>query len=297
MAVPQSFPAKIYQILENESCDIIRWNNDGCSFRIVDHGRFEREIVPKYFRHNQISSVQRQLNLYGFKCISRGELRRSFFHPRFKKGEWEVVKKLTRYIPPKKSSPFQDNNNNYTYDNNGQQRSADLSIKNPSVQQQYNNFTNMPFENDNLKQAPSIDVTPRDSKPSELAMRLGFRHTSDAPNPVNGVMNAASNTNLPQAELQLPPAPTFDNDFELIKEFDFFDNFTDFDFQYDHDMTKCVNPQPSVPSGPISCKPEKVIVLPVPSAPTENALSKTTCDVSCMTDLVYSEKHGGFIYM
>lgn len=53
MAVPQSFPAKIYQILENESPDIISWNDNGISFRIVDHGRFEREIVPKYFRRKQ----------------------------------------------------------------------------------------------------------------------------------------------------------------------------------------------------------------------------------------------------
>jgi predicted restriction endonuclease len=50
MAVPQSFPAKIYQILENESPEIIQWNENGQSFRIMDHGRFEREIVPKYFR-------------------------------------------------------------------------------------------------------------------------------------------------------------------------------------------------------------------------------------------------------
>mmetsp|Transcript_17890 Transcript_17890/g.30025 ORF Transcript_17890/g.30025 Transcript_17890/m.30025 type:complete len:407 (-) Transcript_17890:416-1636(-) len=103
MAVPQSFPAKIYQILENESPDIIQWNNGGLSFRIVDHGRFEREIVPKYFRHNQISSVQRQLNLYGFKCISRGEFKRSFFHPKFRQGDYDTVRKLTRYIPPKQN--------------------------------------------------------------------------------------------------------------------------------------------------------------------------------------------------
>ena len=55
MAVPQSFPAKIYQILENESPEIIQWNENGISFRIVDHGRFEREIVPKYFRRKNNS--------------------------------------------------------------------------------------------------------------------------------------------------------------------------------------------------------------------------------------------------
>jgi hypothetical protein len=52
---------------------------------------------------NQLSSVQRQLNLYGFKCINRGEDKGAFYHPKFKRGEWEVVKKITRYSPSKKS--------------------------------------------------------------------------------------------------------------------------------------------------------------------------------------------------
>ncbi len=44
------FPVKVYQILENESTDIIRWHSNGQTFRILDHVRFEREIIPKYFR-------------------------------------------------------------------------------------------------------------------------------------------------------------------------------------------------------------------------------------------------------
>jgi hypothetical protein len=103
-----NFPAKIYQILENESNDIIRWLPNGAAFRIVDHSRFEREIIPKYFRHNQISSVQRQLNLYGFKCVSRGEDKGAFFHPKFRRGDWEIVKKITRYAPIKKPDDLMD---------------------------------------------------------------------------------------------------------------------------------------------------------------------------------------------
>lgn len=99
-----NFPCKIYQILENESPDIVRWHSSNIAFRIIDHERFEKEIIPKYFRHNQLSSLQRQLNLYGFKCISRGDDKGAFFHPKFKRGEWETVKKITRYINPKKDS-------------------------------------------------------------------------------------------------------------------------------------------------------------------------------------------------
>lgn len=92
------FPAKIYLMLENESPDIIAWNFCNATFRIVDINRFQLEIIPKYFRHNQISSVHRQMNLYGFKCSFRGEDRGSYFHPEFRRGEWEAVKKIRRCV-------------------------------------------------------------------------------------------------------------------------------------------------------------------------------------------------------
>ncbi|RYH16394.1 hypothetical protein EON65_30180 [archaeon] len=42
--------------------------------------------------------------MYGFKCISRGEDKGAFFHPKFRKGDWEVVKRITRYTPTVKKS-------------------------------------------------------------------------------------------------------------------------------------------------------------------------------------------------
>lgn len=66
-----NFPAKIYQILENESSDIIRWHTNGCAFRIVDHGRFEREIIPKYFRRKLKNLYFKR---YFFKTIKIPEL-------------------------------------------------------------------------------------------------------------------------------------------------------------------------------------------------------------------------------
>jgi hypothetical protein len=43
-------PGKVYQILENESRDIILWVSNGMAFKIVDPERFERELMPKYFK-------------------------------------------------------------------------------------------------------------------------------------------------------------------------------------------------------------------------------------------------------
>lgn len=61
------FPSKIYMILESESNDVIRWENSGDGvFRIVDPVRFEREIIPKWFRRklHLISSFERIILLF-----------------------------------------------------------------------------------------------------------------------------------------------------------------------------------------------------------------------------------------
>jgi len=66
-------------------------------------------MIPTFFwLDNQISSVQRQLNLYGFKCISRGEDKGAFYHPKFRRGDWEVVKKINRYQPKKSDEKIED---------------------------------------------------------------------------------------------------------------------------------------------------------------------------------------------
>lgn len=49
-----------------------------------------------------MSSVQRQLNLYGFKCFNRGENKGAFFHPSFIRGNWEEAKSISRANPSKK---------------------------------------------------------------------------------------------------------------------------------------------------------------------------------------------------
>lgn len=193
-----NFPAKIYQILENESNDIIRWHGNGVAFRIVDHGRFEREIIPKYFRRkhilffftaikkmltlpfqyldNQLSSVQRQLNLYGFKCISRGEDKGAFFHPKFRKGDWEIVKRITRYTPSvkKSDSPSPDKKDDMVI-LLSENQTMDSSVPMPSsadavANERYQNALNVGFGqfNSAMHPYPSFDFFSHD--PSQTHM-------------------------------------------------------------------------------------------------------------------------------
>jgi hypothetical protein len=46
-------------------------HQDGKSFRIHNSALFSTAILPKYFRHSKLTSLQRQLNLYGFTHVTK----------------------------------------------------------------------------------------------------------------------------------------------------------------------------------------------------------------------------------
>jgi hypothetical protein len=43
-----------------------------------------------------LASIQRQLNLYGFRCVSRGETKGQFFHPLFVRGKYTSCRSIQR---------------------------------------------------------------------------------------------------------------------------------------------------------------------------------------------------------
>jgi hypothetical protein len=61
------FLRHLYSILTHEDPSIISWSVDGMSIQLFDVQRLEREVLPKYFKHNKLSSFQRQLNYFGFR--------------------------------------------------------------------------------------------------------------------------------------------------------------------------------------------------------------------------------------
>ena len=67
-----AFPIRLYTILEHEDPSIIGWASSGVAFRVKDVDRFRDETLPRYFRHQKITSFQRQLNLYGFIRVLKG---------------------------------------------------------------------------------------------------------------------------------------------------------------------------------------------------------------------------------
>jgi len=90
-----SFPLKLHHIMETEP-RVMKWNTDGKSFRIIDEDTLVERILHQHFRTSRFSSFTRNLNIYGFKKIAKGEFAGSYFHPRFSKGDIATIASMKR---------------------------------------------------------------------------------------------------------------------------------------------------------------------------------------------------------
>ncbi|KAH0955207.1 hypothetical protein HN011_011007 [Eciton burchellii] len=62
-----AFLAKLWKLVEDpETNDLICWSPNGKSFFIRNQAQFARELLPHYYKHNNMASFVRQLNMYGF---------------------------------------------------------------------------------------------------------------------------------------------------------------------------------------------------------------------------------------
>lgn len=65
------FLIKLWNIVEDPAYyEIIRWDESGYSFHILDPYSFCRNVLPQYYKHNNLNSLIRQLNMYGFRKMT-----------------------------------------------------------------------------------------------------------------------------------------------------------------------------------------------------------------------------------
>ncbi|KAL3937313.1 MAG: hypothetical protein SGBAC_007565 [Bacillariaceae sp.] len=88
--VMEVFPVKLHRMLRQTEfegkADIVSFCTHGRAFNIHKPKRFEAEVMNKFFRQSRVQSFQRQLNLYGFKRISRGPDTGGYYHELFLRG-------------------------------------------------------------------------------------------------------------------------------------------------------------------------------------------------------------------
>ncbi|CAM9990618.1 unnamed protein product, partial [Ectocarpus fasciculatus] len=98
---PSMFPRKLYQILCETDPEIISWDEDGKSFHIANYEEYIEGVMPLFYRHNKLTSFQRQLNLYaGFKKRGRDEKHPGhYYHPYFQRDRPEILGGVRRSYP------------------------------------------------------------------------------------------------------------------------------------------------------------------------------------------------------
>ncbi|NP_001090266.1 heat shock transcription factor 1 S homeolog [Xenopus laevis] len=103
-----AFLAKLWTLVEDPDTDpLICWSPEGNSFHVFDQGQFAKEVLPKYFKHNNMASFVRQLNMYGFRKvvhIEQGGLVKperddtEFQHPYFIRGQEQLLENIKRKV-------------------------------------------------------------------------------------------------------------------------------------------------------------------------------------------------------
>lgn len=103
-----AFLTKLWTLVEDaDTNEFICWSQEGNSFLVLDEQRFAKEILPKFFKHNNMASFIRQLNMYGFRKvmhIDTGIVKQErdgpveFQHPYFKHGQDELLENIKRKV-------------------------------------------------------------------------------------------------------------------------------------------------------------------------------------------------------
>ncbi|XP_045149732.1 heat shock factor protein 4 [Echinops telfairi] len=104
-----AFLGKLWALVGDPGTDhLICWSPSGTSFLVSDQNRFAKEVLPQYFKHSNMASFVRQLNMYGFRkvvSIEQGGLLRperdhvQFQHPSFLRGHEQLLERVRRKVP------------------------------------------------------------------------------------------------------------------------------------------------------------------------------------------------------
>ncbi len=94
-----AFPLRLFAMINEAETvghtHILSWLPNGRGFTIHDEGLFLDEVLPRYnFKASKITSIQRNLNIYGFQRLVKGDFAGAYVHPMFHRDMDPAVLKL-----------------------------------------------------------------------------------------------------------------------------------------------------------------------------------------------------------
>lgn len=95
--VDVAFPGKLLEVLDRgDLTDIITWLPHGRAFLVRQSKLFTSQVLPRFFRQTKFLSFTRQLNLWGYKRITRGTDAGAYYHELFLPGRPNLALRMKR---------------------------------------------------------------------------------------------------------------------------------------------------------------------------------------------------------
>jgi hypothetical protein len=163
-----AFLEKLFEILDDKTLEeYISWMPDGKSFIIKKVAEMSELVLPKWFKHNNIQSFVRQLNMYSFSKTRHDSNHREFRQPLFQRGRRDLLLCIKR-----KSQPSSRNGSTATSSSTPATAKTSPSIslsahKQSTPAPQIDNFDEDPIAESNLPEETDEPESEQESEETE----------------------------------------------------------------------------------------------------------------------------------